>query len=238
MKKFLTLILFAIITTSSFAQSNYQDVVYLKNGGIIRGIIIEQIPNKSVKIEIIGGNIFVFQMDEIEKITREPYKGKKGNFSKNTGLRPGYKGLIDFGYQFGVGSYGEDRLTLNIINGLQVNPYFSVAFGTGLRYYFDIEEAIIPVYVDFRTNFLNKNISPYLALAVGYSFDATNDFEGVGFLLIPTAGISFKLSETSALHIGFGYELQSMKVYRYNYFGYSSETDNSGAITLNIGLSF
>lgn len=39
MKKYLALLLFAIITTVSFGQNNYQDVVYLKNGSITRGVI-------------------------------------------------------------------------------------------------------------------------------------------------------------------------------------------------------
>lgn len=40
------------------AQTNYEDVVYLKNGSIIHGIIVEQIPNESIKIES-GPNTFV-----------------------------------------------------------------------------------------------------------------------------------------------------------------------------------
>lgn len=52
-------------------KPEYQDVVYLKNGSIIRGMIIEQIPNKSIKIQTKDGNVFVYEMDEIEKITKE-----------------------------------------------------------------------------------------------------------------------------------------------------------------------
>jgi hypothetical protein len=55
----------------SFAQVDYQEVVYLKNGNVIRGVIIEQIPNIQLKIETAEGNVFVFQMNEIEKITKE-----------------------------------------------------------------------------------------------------------------------------------------------------------------------
>jgi len=47
------------------------DVVYLKNGGVRRGIIIEQIPGKSLKIKTNDGSVYVFKMDEIEKITKE-----------------------------------------------------------------------------------------------------------------------------------------------------------------------
>jgi len=243
MKKYLALLLFALITTVSFGQSNYQDVVYLKNGSIIRGVIIEQVPNKSIKIETADRNVFVYQMDEIEKLAKEQFQGKNGSSLNSSGLQSGYKGIVEWGYQIGTGDYGMDRLKLNIINGYQINPYFSLGFGTGLRYYFDAEAALIPVFADFRTNFINNKVSPYLSLGVGYTFDATNDFEGVGFLLNPAVGVSFKVSDKSAINVGLGYEMQKMKFIYYDYYyygyGYPFEiTENSGAISINVGISF
>jgi len=238
MKKYLALLLFALITTLSFGQSNYQDVVYLKNGSIIRGTIIEQVPNKSIKIETADRSVFVYQMDEIEKFTKEAIQGKRSGSLSNSGLQSGYKGIVELGYQIGTGDYGMDRLKLNIINGYQINPYFSLGFGTGLRYYFDAEAALIPVFADFRVNFINNKISPYLSLGVGYSFDATNDFEGVGFLLNPTVGVSFKVSDKSAINVGLGYEMQKMDFYYGGYYVYNSSSENSGAISINVGISF
>lgn len=53
-------------------QKDYPlDVVYLKNGGLMKGLIIEQIPNVQIKIQTKDGNIFVYKMEEIEKITKE-----------------------------------------------------------------------------------------------------------------------------------------------------------------------
>ncbi len=49
----------------------YIEVVYLKNGSIIRGIIIEQTPNVQIKIQTKDGSVFVYKMDEVEKITKE-----------------------------------------------------------------------------------------------------------------------------------------------------------------------
>jgi len=49
----------------------YVDVVYLKNGSVIRGMIIEQTPNVSLKIQTRDGSVFVFKMDELEKMTKE-----------------------------------------------------------------------------------------------------------------------------------------------------------------------
>ena len=238
MKKYLALLLFALITTVSFGQSNYQDVVYLKNGSIIRGTIIEQVPNKSIKIETADRSVFVYQMDEIEKLTKEVIQGKSGGSLSNSGLQSVYKGIVELGYQIGTGDYGMDRLKLNIINGYQINPYFSLGFGTGLRYYFDAEAALIPLFADFRANFIDNKISPYLSLGVGYSFDATNDFEGVGFLLNPTVGVSFKVSDKSAMNVGLGYEMQKMKFYDYWYGDTYTYNENSGAISINVGISF
>ena len=71
--KFLTTIffLFLILAIPAIAQTNYEDVVYLKNGSVIHGMIIEQIPNESIKIKTADKNIFVFKIDEILKITKE-----------------------------------------------------------------------------------------------------------------------------------------------------------------------
>lgn len=55
-------------------KSDYIDVVYLKNGGVIKGMIIEQTPNVQIKIQTKDGSIFVYKFDEIEKITKEQSK--------------------------------------------------------------------------------------------------------------------------------------------------------------------
>ena len=62
---------FILTATILFAQNNFEDVVYLKNGSIIRGTIIEQVPNESLKIETADGSIFVFKISEVEKMTKE-----------------------------------------------------------------------------------------------------------------------------------------------------------------------
>lgn len=60
--------------TSSFAQSGYEDVLYLKNGEVRRGMIIEEVLNVSLSIQTVDGNIFVYTIDEIDRIAKEPTK--------------------------------------------------------------------------------------------------------------------------------------------------------------------
>src|ERR1035437_5308408 len=75
--------LFMLITAISFSVSaqngNMEDVVYLKNGSIIHGIIIEQIPNESLKVQTKDGNVFVYKMTEVDKMTKEQITNTRGN---------------------------------------------------------------------------------------------------------------------------------------------------------------
>jgi hypothetical protein len=70
-----SVIFFFVLSMASFAQQNYDDVVYLKNGSVIRGVIIEQVPNVSLKLQTKDGNIFVYKMEEVEKMTKEQAQG-------------------------------------------------------------------------------------------------------------------------------------------------------------------
>lgn len=69
--KLLLSILFLFVFRIAFSQTNLEEVVYLKNGSILRGTIIEQIPNQTLKIQTKDGSVFVCNFSEIEKITKE-----------------------------------------------------------------------------------------------------------------------------------------------------------------------
>ena len=229
MKKYFIIILLVTYSTISFGRQYYKDIVYLNNSNIIRCILPEQVPDISYKIETFDRNVFVYQTDEIERLIKETKKGSDNSASKSTGLKKGYQGIVEIGYALGVGDYeGLDFLKLNIINGYQLNPYFSLGIGTGLRYYYDADSYQIPLFADFRANFINRKVSPYLAVGIGYTFDVTAGFESIGLLLNPSAGVSFKISNKSSLNVGFGYDMQM-------YDGFNS---SSGAISFNVGISF
>lgn len=121
MKNYLAIILFVSISSVAFAQGNYQEVIYLKNGSVIRGVIIEQIPEKSIKIETPDRSVFFYRMDEIEKLTKEPIQGKQhraGSFLNPTSGEEGIQG-VRYGVKGGLNmsnvlikdeedSYGDD----------------------------------------------------------------------------------------------------------------------------------
>ncbi len=54
-----------------FSQNVAQDVVHLKNGSVIKGIITEQVPGQSITIETADGSVFVLSIEDVTRITKE-----------------------------------------------------------------------------------------------------------------------------------------------------------------------
>ena len=167
-KKSLFLVLFFLTSfLCGFAQE-MRDVVYLKDGSVVKGIIVEQVPNKSIKLQTADGSLFVYQIDAVEKMTKELREASPRRFAGN-GLTAGYKGYVDFGCTIGAGDFGRDRLSVGVVNGVQFNPYLYVGIGAALNYYAGGEEIGIPIFANVRSHFIKGNISPFLDLRVGYS---------------------------------------------------------------------
>jgi len=86
-------LLFIFICSSFlFSETKYEDVVYLKDGSEIHGMIIEQKPNVYIKIKS-GDNIFVFEMNEIEKMVKEEIDSEKDRLEETSkkSNRPWFK---------------------------------------------------------------------------------------------------------------------------------------------------
>ena len=61
-----------ILASSVSFAANLQDVIYKKDGSVLRGNLIEQdFTNGTYKIQLAGGSVFNINKDEIEKITKE-----------------------------------------------------------------------------------------------------------------------------------------------------------------------
>lgn len=236
MKKiFLSLVLICTTIIAVNAQ-NLQEVVYFKNGSAVRGVIIEQTPNKLLKIQTSDGSISVYKMSDISKITKESNLNATrsqtdGLLSSNDkGIQSGYKGFVDFGYAFGTGDFGVDRIEFLTSHGVQFNPYIFAGLGAGINYYTDGELVGVPVFADIKGTFIKGNITPFIDLKIGYSFV---DVEG--FYMNPSIGCRFGVGKTSGLNISLGYVMQKLEYYSY-YYGSGNVT--CGGISLKFGIDF
>jgi hypothetical protein len=77
------LLLILALTSSIGFAANLQDVIYKKDGSVLRGNLIEQdFTNSTYKIQLMGGSVFNITKDEIEKITKEaPFNSNVQNQS-------------------------------------------------------------------------------------------------------------------------------------------------------------
>ena len=126
-----TVLLFA---SNALAQQRMQDVVYLKNGSIIRGMIIEQVPNESIKIQTKDGNVFVFQMNEVAKMTKEPVFGRRGSMELRGEKSPGVAFLLSFLVP-GLGQYYNGDVTKGVIQEVLVAGGFILMLTAGTSSY-------------------------------------------------------------------------------------------------------
>lgn len=71
MKKALLIVCAIVCSVFYVSAQQYQDVIYLKNGSVVRGVILEQIPGKSIKLATDNGSQFIFPIYEVEKMSKE-----------------------------------------------------------------------------------------------------------------------------------------------------------------------
>ena len=226
----------------AFAEE-YQETLYLKNGCVIKGVVIEQIPGVSLKMQTNDGSIFAYKMEDVEKITKEAPFVSSGRKIKGKAKATciGYRGFVDDGYTFGVGKWkNTDRLEMTMSHGYQVVPWFYVGLGVGIHYWTDedMDFGNIPLFADFRADFLESSVTPFLDLKIGYAFGLNDN--GNGFYCNPSVGVRFAVSSSYGINVGLGYEVQMCKIYYSSYLGdyYGWKVENLGGISLKVGMDF
>ena len=237
------------ICSSSFGQTNMEDIVYLKNGSVIRGIVVEQVPNQSIKIQTIDRNIFVFKFDEIEKITKEIANNKNGIDHEKSDLKTnGYMNLTETFYCPGYGElkFGDVSMSnignyssgFRVVNGYQFNEYFSLGVGLGIDK--NNYSTLLPITFDGRATLIKGKTSPVFSAIVGYSVSLA-DAKG-GFIVNPQFGIKTHISNKLAYLFNIGYKWQSLEYIYYPYTNYTNIYEKYNLqfqfFTVSTGLQF
>jgi hypothetical protein len=198
MKKLLLILTVFLISLAGIAQQSAQDVIYLKNGTVVRGKIIDQVPNQSIKVYTTNRSVVEFKMDEVEKMTKE--KGRS-DFISEPDEWPVSKGNIILGgsghldYQksktesglsssehsrFYIGLYPliayfiADNLalgattTISLLTGEGSSSY-SLGIGPEVRYYFDTG-AILKAEVSYIFSHYPSDNEGYFSLKPGIGY--------------------------------------------------------------------
>ena len=188
MKKLIALSALVLLSVvAAMAQTSTQDVIYLKNGSMYRGSIIEQVPNQSYKIEISGGSVIAVQVSEIERITKE--KLPETNTSWGCGMGWGRRDTSAFvprkrGY-FNVAQVLIENKQggVRLVNGFKFGRLGYLGIGVGFDRVFESpfneringleKEALrgyyFPLYLYYAGDIRQKRLTPYYAFEAGYA---------------------------------------------------------------------
>jgi hypothetical protein len=222
-----TLGLFLFLCNFLFSQIPTEDLVHLKNGSVIRGIIIENMINQSIKIQTADRSIWVFKYEEIEKITKENLVINKQHIDHAEGStfkKSGFINLVEISYSRGIADVnygyvntknGENNFGCRMVNGYQFDEHLSLGLGIGVEKQFT--GTTFPVTLDTRVTFMKGKVSPVLAANIGYAFGLL----GIGGLVLnPQLGIKTYCAKNVAYFFNVVYKLETVN--GFNYYGYSS----------------
>jgi len=242
-----TLILFLlIISFTANAQSN-QKAVYLKNGNILKGKIFEE-DETTLKVEILGGSVFVVTKTDIIKIEEEKvpkkFRGKGDHIVK----KMGYYHALNIGLLFGQDQWGSlsSGASIQYSFGYQYQQLFGIGIGVGAdSYFFYDTENIYPIYLEARGYFNKKPFSPYYSVQAGYGIAAVQNDNWLGMLgatgglyLHPKIGFRFPSRSNVALTMEIGYNLQQASYTFDNWQGRYEDDLTFHRTSLRFGLEF
>ena len=236
---------------TSYSQSLLQDVVYLKDGSIYRGIIKEQ-NDEAAKIEIAGGSLIVISRDKINYITSETVVTSDGMIFQQR--RSGYFNITTLGIPVGTRDpydyyyTGTNEITVGFsaqsIHGYRFCSSFLAGAGLGLDI---IAHPMMRMFTEFRYEPLKNQVTPFCYLNSGYAIDLANEPESEfqetkykgGFAWGTGAGMRFNFRSHGALLFSVGYKSNVRSEHTF----YEGSTDilekfTSNRIAIDIGLAF
>jgi hypothetical protein len=167
MKKVYVLSILLFITVFQLS-SQTRDVLYLKNGSIIYGSLIE-ITDNQYKIRTSDKSIFVFKADEVEKYVKSAngFQGRK---------QSGFGMALESGFLMGAPDTEHPMpFSFNCLLNYTLSSTNVFGFGTGVEF---ISEPYVPVFLEYKRLIFNRKTAPFLFIRGGSLIHAKNDDTG------------------------------------------------------------
>ncbi len=169
----LMLIFLTSLFSSGLLTAQEVDHIYLKNGSVIRGNMLEMEPSDHVKVQDLCGNIWYYTMDQVEKITSETFKNPVEDKEVH-GFDPGFINMTSMGFLAGSSNNMQVApFSLLMVNGWRNSLGLFTGVGVGIEF---LSTNYFPVFLDLRYDLTGKDVVPYLVAKGGYSFPITPDY--------------------------------------------------------------
>jgi hypothetical protein len=233
MKKHFLLALFLIIIGFQLSAQKAKDVLYLSNGSIIYGKLIEIIDDQ-YKIQTSDGSIFIYKSSEVEKFVKEfpLFDGRKAEglgISLESGLLVGAQ-HTEFVAPF----------SFNFLASITSKTKNITSIGSGVEFF---GRPYTPLFIEYKHIIFDRKISPFIFARGGavipfggnektsrlvYNYDTgPKDYKGGASFTFGT-GISWAKQE---------YETYLSFAYRYARTSYVQSEYNLGDVTYNNSLN-
>lgn len=244
MKKFL---IYVIVLTFIALPSNAQkikDALYLKNGSIIYGKLLEISENK-YKIQTSDGSLFIYGEDEVDKFLKEApaFEGRKASgagFALELGLLIGSQ-KSDF----------EAPFSFNFLVNITEKTKNIFSIGSGVEF---LGSTYTPVFLEYKYLFYDRKTTPFFFLRGGALFHLGGDSEGDNYSSYPNyynqtdykggaslgfgTGISWTRNDSETyLSFGYRYAHTSYRQRNYNDFIYTYK-NNYNRLEIKFGFKF
>ncbi len=213
--KILLLCLLACIIQKGYAQKKTREVIYLKNGSVIRGIQELHHLDSLIEVRTGEGSLIRFEVAALDHITREAIAPEVRSHGYFVGIELGlYTGRS---YQdIWSNSTRENSPNLQVVTGYHWNSHWSSGIGTGFDFY--NYRTLIPVFARGMYMPLTTRLTPVIVMDAGYGF-YPRGFNGSvpnnqsikgGLLLNPAAGFMVRSQKHTAFLFTLGYRQQNM----------------------------
>ncbi len=162
------------ISDPVFAQRPTDDVLYLKNGWVLRGKLLVQDAG-NVKIQTTDGSVFAFPQTDVQEIKQEPALRYQNIRYKSRG----YVHYTELGVMAARNNVNElgvttSAFTFHTVNGYKLNQALFVGLGAGVDLY--ASQTFLPVFASVRGDFTRKGILiPYYYIDGGWGFNGTTN---------------------------------------------------------------
>jgi len=152
MKKHLLITILLTIIFLPLAAQKKKDALYLKNGSVIYGKLIE-ISENMYKIQSSDGSLFIYSQEDVERFTKESplFTGRKEN---------GFGITLEAGFLVGAqNTQYELPFSFNFLGSYTVKTKSIFSFGSGVEF---LGAAYTPVFLEFKYLLKDKKTSPFL----------------------------------------------------------------------------
>lgn len=239
MRKYFVLLIFVSIAIALKAQTS-EDVIYLKNGSILRGQIVEHTTDSVVRIMVTSGNAWtVPASDIVSSNTEKPFRVNKRFLTKEKG----FHAIVNTGIFFPLSGEKSSYFHAGLIGTWSLWPSFSLGIGANID---RDSRTYCPIYADARYYVNRKYFAPYISLSCGKALawdkDVTigwRNMRNYGDLYFATSvGIEFPRNENLSFLLSIEYKYQRSRLKSMPPDQYYELMEENNRIGVKVGLLF